>query len=126
MIDRFHTAILNDMRKPFAFLVIALLAILVLALLTNPQVLEKVWLYLLGFIGYILVLLEKGFKNIANAFKPEPTFQGKSSAPTVTPVQSTQMKNQDLEPDEALKLKLKVKELEYKLQEQTHEGEDMG
>lgn len=59
------------MRKIGALLVIVAIAILILVLITNPQFLNKIWLYLLGFIGYILVLAENGYKRVIQAFQSD-------------------------------------------------------
>jgi hypothetical protein len=81
------------MKNFAALLVIALLAVVVLIFVTNPDLLGKIWLYLIGFIGYILALADKGIKSIGKAFKGDP---GKpvepipASAPAkVHPIQGT-------------------------------------
>jgi hypothetical protein len=57
------------MKNFAALLVIVLVAVVILIFATNPDLLGKVWLYIIGFIGYILALGENGIKSIAKAFK---------------------------------------------------------
>ena len=50
----------------------ALLTVALLLFLTNPELLEEIWLWVVGFIGYIVLLLERGFQAVANIVKPKP------------------------------------------------------
>lgn len=57
------------MTRLAALLFIALLTIAILLFLTNPELLEEVWLWIIGFIGYIIALVQKGFESIADLFR---------------------------------------------------------
>ena len=59
-------------------LVLAGVILLVLFFYSNPEVLDKIWLWLVGFIGYLIVLLGKGYEKIKGLFiennpAPNPT-----------------------------------------------------
>ena len=41
---------------------IAVLALMVLFFLTNPEQLDKVWLWIIGFAGHFILLIQKGYK----------------------------------------------------------------
>jgi hypothetical protein len=70
------------MNRFVGLLLIALIAVLVLVFILNPQLLDKVWLWVIGFIGYILALIEKGFNSIKNLFRRDPEKpEGKENAP---------------------------------------------
>lgn len=114
------------MKKFAALLIIALVAILVLVIFTNPEVLGKAWLYVLGFIGYVVVLVENGFKKISGAFSGS-----KEKVPDVLPSLPDENKNDSQETEqktkEILSLQQKIKELELKLQEsKTELGTHLG
>ena len=49
-------------------LFVALLAIALLLFITNPELLEDIWLWIIGFIGYIILIIEKGVKSISRVF----------------------------------------------------------
>lgn len=110
------------MKNLAALLVIACIAVLVLIFVTNPDLLSKIWLYIIGFIGYVVVLVEKGYKKLAAAFSsnkeiPKPTlalFQ--SSPPTPSPVIPEKIA-------ETSKTEQKINDLEIKLQEAKSVGE---
>lgn len=61
------------MKHAAALFFIAVLAITILLFFTNPALLEKVWLWIIGFIGYILLLLEKGFRAVTDWFRRATT-----------------------------------------------------
>lgn len=114
------------MKKFAALLIIALVAIIVLVLLTNPEVLGKAWLYVLGFIGYVVVLVQNGFKKIAGAFTNPPT-----NKPDVSPQIPIEKNKDDLIIEQKNKeitlLQQKIKDLEIKLQNsKTEEGTQLG
>lgn len=60
------------MKQFAALLFIALLTIAVLLFISNPELLEDIWLWIIGFIGYIILLLEKGFKSVVSAVRGDP------------------------------------------------------
>ncbi|WP_373493131.1 DUF5675 family protein [Aquiflexum sp.] len=114
------------MKKFAALLIIALVAIIVLVLLTNPDLFGKIWLYIIGFIGYILVLVENGFKKIAGAFTGS-----KESNTDVSPPQPVDKINESeiiaQKTTEISSLQQQIKNLEIKLKEsKTEEGTQLG
>jgi hypothetical protein len=57
------------MNKLPGLLVLAGLILVVLFFYSNPEILEKIWLWLVGFIGYLIVLFGKGYEKLKNLFK---------------------------------------------------------
>lgn len=57
------------MKRWAVLLVVAIFTLLVLLFMTHPEWLDKIWLWVIGFIGYILVLIEKGGKILSGAFR---------------------------------------------------------
>jgi hypothetical protein len=57
------------MKRLIALLVVAAFTTVILLFFTYPEVLDKVWLWIIGFIGYIWLLLENGIKAISEVFK---------------------------------------------------------
>jgi uncharacterized membrane protein YbhN (UPF0104 family) len=57
------------MKRLAVLLVVAIFTFLVLLFMTHPEWLDKVWLWVIGFIGYILVLIEKSGKILSEAWK---------------------------------------------------------
>lgn len=114
------------MKKFAALLIIALVAIIILVLLTNPEFFGKAWLFVLGFIGYVVVLIEKGFQKIAGVFT------GQSDNKSEVPSQLPDNKNNDAQVIEQKTkeinfLQQKIKDLEIKLKEsKTEEGTKLG
>jgi len=109
------------MKNLAALLVIACIAILVLIFVTNPELLSKVWLYIIGFIGYVVVLVEKGYKKLTGAFnfskdKPKETVPPQPS-PEKSPVPVAPQINPRIS-----ELEQKIKELEIRLQESKTDG----
>ncbi len=70
------------MNRFVGLLLIALIAVLILVFLSNPELLDKVWLWIIGFIGYIIALGEKGFNSLKTLFRNHPENpEGKEIAP---------------------------------------------
>ncbi len=80
---------------------------MVLFFFANPLLLEDIWLWIIGFIGYIVLLVEKGFKAVVSSLKPEP-----KTLPPPTDAPFSFAHDQ---------LKHKVAELERKLQQEDTE-----
>ncbi|WKN43031.1 DUF5675 family protein [Tunicatimonas pelagia] len=59
------------MKHVAALLFVALLTTVILLFLANPTLLEEIWLWIIGFIGYVILLLEKGFKAIVASVNPQ-------------------------------------------------------
>ncbi|QHT66458.1 hypothetical protein GXP67_07215 [Rhodocytophaga rosea] len=76
------------MKHAAALFFIAVLAITILLFFTNPEWLEKVWLWIIGFIGYIILLFEKGFRAVTDRFRraTESTDTGKIVLADAVPV----------------------------------------
>ncbi|WP_373521924.1 DUF5675 family protein [Aquiflexum sp.] len=104
------------MKKFAALLIIALVAIIVLVLFTNPNLFGKAWLYVIGFIGYVVVLVENGFKKIAGAFSGS-----KESKTDGFPLPHVDKNNDSQVIEQKTKeisaLNQKIKDLEIKLQQ---------
>lgn len=67
------------MRKLLALFAVAGFTLVILLFITNPELLDKVWIWAIGFIGYLLLLVEKGIRMVANAFNTDrahPVTQG--------------------------------------------------
>lgn len=62
------------MNKLPGLLVLAGVILVVLFFYSNPEVLDKIWLWLVGFIGYLIMLFGKGYDKLKGLFKEnEPT-----------------------------------------------------
>jgi len=57
------------MNRLLLLVVVALITMVVLIFFTNPELLDKVWIWLIGFIGYVLLLLEKAWQIVKQAFE---------------------------------------------------------
>ncbi len=102
-------------------MVIALIAIGLLIFLTNPDLLGKAWLYVVGFIGYLMVLAEKGFGALAGLFKQEDNKKTEKSEsksdstvldPTIIDVKNTKI----------AELEQKIIEMEQRLSAKNEDG----
>ncbi|AWW32117.1 hypothetical protein DN752_19335 [Echinicola strongylocentroti] len=106
------------MKRFVGLLVVAMVLVLVLVFITNPELISTIWLYLVGFIGYIVALGEKGFRSVKKAFiKDEPP---KKPSSAVLP----QLKKT---PDSAEvdKLEQKIHQLEGQLGAAQQEGKPL-
>ncbi|EPR69087.1 DUF5675 family protein [Cyclobacterium qasimii] len=54
-------------------LVLAVVILAALFLYSNPEVLEKIWLWMIGFIGYLAILFGKGYEKIKDLFTTSQT-----------------------------------------------------
>lgn len=55
--------------KRFAGLAfLAAVTVLLLLFITNPKLLDKVWIWMVGLAGYVLILLENGYKKLTQVF----------------------------------------------------------
>lgn len=52
-------------------LAIAALMLMVLFFFTNPQQLDRVWLWMIGFAGHFILLLQKGYKLLVGGLQAE-------------------------------------------------------
>lgn len=60
------------MNRIFGLLLVALAILVIVVFLANPEIIETVWLWLVGFVGYIIYFSEKGLQSIKSLFKKEP------------------------------------------------------
>ncbi|MDN3690024.1 DUF5675 family protein [Cyclobacterium jeungdonense] len=60
------------MSRIFGLLLVALAILVIVVFLANPELIETVWLWLVGFIGYIIYFSEKGLESLKNLFKKDP------------------------------------------------------
>ncbi|MDO6436134.1 DUF5675 family protein [Cyclobacterium sp. 1_MG-2023] len=57
------------MNKLPGLLVLAGVILVVLFFYSNPEVLDKIWLWLVGFVGYLIMLFGKGYEKLKDLFK---------------------------------------------------------
>jgi hypothetical protein len=104
------------LKQVAALLFLALLTIAVLLFITNPELLENIWLWIVGFIGYIVVILEKGFKAVASAFQSQPT--PATPLPAAEPAAPSKPTTPNID-----ELEKQIRHLEDKLRRETLSGE---
>ena len=97
------------MKHLAALLFVALISVAILLFLTNPSLLEEIWLWIIGFIGYIVLMLEKGIKAIVSAVSSKP-----DNTRSPPPPYSTLPINQLPQRVESLERKLEQEEKERK------------
>jgi hypothetical protein len=107
------------MKNFAALLIITCLAVLVLIFVTNPELLNKIWLYIIGFIGYVVVLVEKGYQKLATAFKPGKEIQKAEPTSLIPALPLASPTIEDKSDIDALQLK--IKDLENRLEKGTAE-----
>lgn len=67
------------MKRLTGLVIVAVVTTLILLFFTNPGLLDKVWIWMVGLAGYVLILFEKGFQSLAQLFEvkatvpPQPT-----------------------------------------------------
>ncbi|GGF30687.1 DUF5675 family protein [Echinicola rosea] len=109
------------MKRFIGLLVIAMVLVLILVFITNPELISKIWLYLVGFIGYIVALAEKGFQSIKKTFK---NVEKTKEEPTQKTVTSTSLAPIDPLPEVA-HLEQKIQQLEAKMDSANIEGQSL-
>ncbi len=114
------------MTRLAALLFIALLTIAILLFFTHPEWLEKAWLWIIGFIGYIIALLQKGFQSIAQLFRrnqnePDSTTKAQVSTLAVSSPENTTRPTAATKP-EIDQLQQKINQLEQQLNAKAGEG----
>jgi hypothetical protein len=60
---------LPKLRNILFILIVAILTVLVLLFISNPEILDKIWLWLIGFEGGVIGLFRAAYEWIANLFK---------------------------------------------------------
>lgn len=111
----YHNPNVCLMKRYFVIFVIILLVVLAIMFFRQPQLLDKIWLWLVGFIGYILLLIRKGAEGLKELFSKNPT----ASAPL--PPSSTQPPTSMPTPP-AYDLEEKIKEIEDRLRSERPKG----
>lgn len=74
------------MRNFVILLMVALLAIAILLFLFNPEILEKIWLWIVGLIGVIITAIRNAIKGLVNLVKPDKEEQAASNTNNTGPV----------------------------------------
>ena len=94
---------------------VAVATLVVLLFFTNPELLDNLWLWIIGFIGYIIALVNTGIEKLNNLFKkeggqhPPPALETGAFPPTNTNTQPSR--------EEIAHLKKRVRVLENQLEE---------
>lgn len=60
------------MKRFLGLLFVALIVLVLVLLVTRPGLLQSIWLWLVGFIGYVVYFINRGAKNLLALFKQEP------------------------------------------------------
>lgn len=103
------------MKRYFVIFGIILLVVLAILFFRQPQLLDKIWLWLVGFIGYILLLIRKGSEGLKELFSKNPT------APAPLPPASYQPPTSIPTPP-TYDLEEKIKEIEDRLRRERPMG----
>lgn len=103
------------MKNFAALLIIAIVAVVVLIFVTNPELLSKTWLYIIGFLGYILAMAESGIKKIGEAFSKNKESEKGNSAPIPVTSPQSPVAEAVVEMPEIRHLQLRIQELESQL-----------
>lgn len=100
-----------------ALLLIALFTLAILLFLTNPELLEGVWLWIVGFIGYIIALMEKSFQSVASYFRGD----SKEKSIAATKASSEKKSTGILTPEKAAvdPLQQKIAHIEHQFNSET-------
>lgn len=115
------------MKRLLGLLVVVMVLVLILVFITNPALISKIWLYLVGFIGYIVALAEKGFQSLKEAFsKEEKPKDEKSKEEAVAPKPVSAVKSAEPNIAEVSQLSEKIEQLEGRLKDTTAQGESLG
>src|SRR5690606_25516301 len=72
------------MKRLMALVLVAAATVLVLLFFNHPQLLDKLWLWMVGLAGYLIILLEKAYKTLSGLFerkKPASTTPSPPSSP---------------------------------------------
>src|SRR5690606_26679942 len=111
----------NTMKRILFLLVVALITLGVLLFIFNPEVLEKVWLWLVGLTGVIVATIKKGIDWIKNLTDKKSTSEPKSEESQRDEKQISDLQNQWQ--TEKLKLTTRIEDLESHilLQEKSHD-----
>ena len=59
------------MKRVVVLFFVAAITMVALLFFTNPGLLDKVWLWIIGFFGYIIGLVNTGIEKLSSLFKKE-------------------------------------------------------
>jgi len=71
------------MKRLMVLVLLASVAVLILVFITNPELLDKFWLWLIGFAGYIIALLDKGYQSLISFYRKK---MGSTAPPYAPPI----------------------------------------
>ncbi|HSI74346.1 MAG TPA: DUF5675 family protein [Lunatimonas sp.] len=103
------------MKRYLVIFGIILLVVLAILFFNKPQLLDKIWLWVVGFIGYILLLIRKGAEGLKELFSKSPTV---ASPPPTEPTNPTP----PVPTTPAYNLEEKIKEIEEKIRNERPTG----
>ncbi len=72
------------MRNFVILILVALLAIAILLFIFNPEILEKIWLWIVGLIGFIISAIRNAIKGLVGLFKKDEEESTTTAASTKT------------------------------------------
>ncbi|WP_114751028.1 DUF5675 family protein [Pleomorphovibrio marinus] len=97
------------MNRYLVLFFLVIVVVLALVFFTEPQLLDKIWMWLVGFIGYIILLIEKGAEGLKELFtsRKPATEKEKPTDPVPTPT-----------PQPPVNWEEKIKKIEERLKEE--------
>src|SRR5690554_4744892 len=101
------------MKKVVVLFFVAAVTMVVLLFFTNPGLLDRIWLWIIGFIGYIIAFVNAGIEKLNSLFKKEGDQQSFSG------IASTSIKDSDKSSlqEEVVHLKKRIYRIENQLEE---------
>lgn len=91
---------------------VAVATLVVLLFFTNPGLLDNLWLWIIGFIGYIIALVNTGVEKLNSLFKKEGVQHPSLETGTVPRTESNTQPSRD----EIAHLKNRIRVLENQLE----------
>lgn len=107
------------MKRYFVIFVLILLVVLAILFVRQPQLLDKIWLWLVGFIGYIILLFRKGAEGLKALFSPN------NSSPAALPPLNTNPTPPPVPRQPVNDLEEKIKEIEAGLRNERPIGKPL-
>lgn len=101
------------MKRLMALVLVAAIIVLAMLFFTNPHLLDKVWIWMVGLAGYVLILLEKGFKSLSHLFEARKIQPSPPTLPPSTPL------HEDLQ-SKIDRIECRIAEIENKLARDKH------
>ncbi len=97
------------MNRYLVLFFLVILIVLAVVFFTEPQLLDKIWMWLVGFIGYIIILIEKGAEGLKELFTSKKPASEKEEPPESRPTPP---------PQPPTNWEEKIKEIEEQLKEE--------